>query len=155
MNIKKIKIKLSAYLDGELDPELVKEIEYYINHNPEIRSEYERLQKINSLLDSHQQTLTDPFFSTRLKVRLQRTRQQKTMTLKRYNWTRKLLLPASVIVGLVVGMLLGVEIQDKILDADRTANNGIAQEYFGGKVLTGIPEGSITENYIKLSSQVK
>ena len=86
---------------------------------------------------------------------MQQTRASKTGTQKRYNWAAKLLLPASVIAGLIVGMMLGVQIQDKVMDTGKSADNEIAQKYFGGKVLSTIPEGSITENYIKLTSQVK
>ncbi|MBN2412247.1 hypothetical protein JXQ31_11190 [candidate division KSB1 bacterium] len=153
--MKKIKTKLSAYLDGELDPEQVKEIELRINQNPELRSEYKRLKQVYSLLQREERTLTDPFFTTRLNVRLQQVRRAKKMTLWRYFWSRRILLSASVIAGLIVGMMLGVEIQDKILKTENPENHEIAQKYFGGKVLSTIPEGSITENYIKLSGQVK
>jgi len=155
MNMKKIKNKLSAYLDGELDRQQAREMELLIKQDPVLRSEYEQLREIYGFLDRHRQTLTDPFFKTRFKVRLQQTREAKTGTLKRHNWLAKLLLPGSVVAGLIVGMALGFEIQDKVMDTGKPADNEIARKYFGGKVLSTIPEGSITENYIKLSSQVK
>jgi len=155
MKLKKIQKKLSAYLDGELDKKQAKEIEYYINHYPELRSEYCRLQKINDLLDSHQHTISDPFFMTRLKTLLQQEQHVKSVLLKRFNWVVKLLIPATVVAGLFVGMLLGMAIQERIHKTDNSVKNEIAREYFGSKVLSSIPEGSITETYIKLSSQVK
>ncbi len=153
--MKNLKTKLSAYLDGELNPEQVKEIEFRIEQNPELRSEYNRLRKVYSLLESDQRTLADPLFKIRLNVRLRQGRQSERMTVWRNFWTKKLLLPASIIAGLIVGMMLGMEIQDKILKTESSENREIAQKYFGGKVLSSIPEGSITENYIKLSGQVK
>jgi len=153
MKEKKIKQQMNAWLDGELDLSHAQEIETLIKHNAEFKAEYEKIVTLNALLDEQNIPLKADSFVYRLKCRLVNLQSVHIPQKPAKKWMIKLVMPAAVCVGLLAGILLGIEMHQVIFN-EPAQQSDIARQYFGNDAAMPVfPDESITAGYIQLSSQ--
>jgi len=152
MKEKKIKHNLDAWLDGELDQPSAQEVETLMKQDAEFKAEYEKILCLNALLDEQNIPIKADSFVYRLKYRLANLQSVHISQKPAKVWMIKLVMPAAVCVGLLAGILLGIEMHQVIFNEPAQQSN-IARQYFGNDAMPVIPDDSITAGYIQLSSQ--
>ena len=146
MNCKKIRNRLSAYQDGELDEAMRAVVSEHLQQCQQCRLEYEMLIKAYQMLEADIPSIRDEQFLLRLKARLYREKAEKKAPAVPKRWIERLLVPSTAIVGLLVGAILGLHLV-KTFDVSKTDIAKISAQYSHEEVLTDIPIGSITFAY--------
>lgn len=108
----KMKKQLSAYLDGELDPQTNAAVERHLAGCPDCRRMLRAWSGMDDLLDLDRREITDPFLLTRVRARVRRE-MERPATLVR--WLRRSLAPALTVAGLLLGFLIGNGLSDSLV----------------------------------------
>jgi anti-sigma factor RsiW len=146
-----IKKHLSAYMDNELPAKKRLQIE---NHLAECRNcsqlsaDWER---IYFQLAQIPEAKAAPFFETRLKARLEQTSAPR-LPMPRFIM-RAALVPAAVCVGLLIGAVLGIELNTYAsAPLENQEQNRSLSGYLDAGFLDAIPQGSLTATFIGLTA---
>ena len=106
MKCSKIKRKLSAYSDGELDTTQKEIVEVHLQGCESCRQVLENLVTSWDLLDTLPTPEPVPYFYTRIKNRMASGEKER-----KWRWVDRILIPASavavIIFGIVVGSIVG------------------------------------------------
>ncbi len=145
MKCAKIKRRLSAYLDGELDAATAEMVTDHLRRCTNCSAEAERLQRAYYLLGEGSELPADPFFVTRLRARLSAA-DGGTISSTLQRWTWRLVMPAAVVVGLFFGVMLGTQIQQNWLGAQWNSNDD-----FSGQFLYETQKTLLTTDYLALN----
>lgn len=110
--------RLSAYLDGELDERSAQRMADHLSQCLVCQAEVKRLSSVYDLLGQDHLALQDPFLPTRVASRLSSPRPQPTAIV----WIRSIFVPATVIIGLLIGFVIGNGLNASLIDrADQQA----------------------------------
>lgn len=101
---------LVAFLDGELDEETSRSLEARMNTEPELRAELEELKQAWEMLDYLPRPEPTATFTHRTVQRLDAYRPVSTMTMPQPERTRRWLVGAVWVAGLLVAGVAGVGI---------------------------------------------
>jgi predicted anti-sigma-YlaC factor YlaD len=150
MKCTEIKNRLSAYQDGELAAPTFSLIADHLKICPSCREELERLRKAYAMIAIDHLILPDPFFLTRLRARIQTQNKKLFVRSNSLHWLERMLLPATVMVGLLFGTFLGMQMTKKFF-SQTTSGIKISESYLDQDVFAEIPSGSLTDSYTSLN----
>jgi predicted anti-sigma-YlaC factor YlaD len=102
MNCRKIQNKLSAYLDCEITENDVKAIEEHLQHCRQCEKRLQSLKNTWEIVGILPDPEPVPYFYTRLKRRMASQEKEEALT-----WIDRVLIPASAVVALALGLLVG------------------------------------------------
>ncbi|HNY92213.1 MAG TPA: zf-HC2 domain-containing protein [bacterium] len=139
MTCKEIEKRLSAHLDGELEMQSSHAVQEHIAGCPACRRAAARLQQVYALLPEVEIPAPDPFMATRVRAALAGKR--------RFRPVHRLLLPASVAAGLVLGMILGRDLYTRW-----SGSSTVTMENLEVRMLQKVPGSSLTASYLDLSN---
>lgn len=145
MKCAKVKKRLSAFLDGELDAAMREAVATHLDTCSRCKVEAKRLQSAYDLLGNGIQLPPDPFFIMRLRARLTACKgADMPITWQRWAW--RVILPATVAVGLLIGVLLGKEIQQNWVYSQPNT-----YDYLSSSLFYESPQASLTADYLALN----
>jgi anti-sigma factor RsiW len=141
MKCKKIKNRLSAFVDGELALPEQQAISDHLRACRECSALAERLHQVYVSLPADPDIPANPFFITRLRAELARRSDARQEGLWR-PWMQKSLIPATIVLGLLIGRQLGVHL-----------NQGWADARYGQLESQAFAEmqTTVTESYLSLN----
>ena len=142
MSCRRLKRRLSAYMDGELFGEDRRRIERHLAECAQCAQTMVEWRQVYEQLATPTLSIP-PFFETRLKTRLTPENPPKKQLLS------QLPAAAAVCCGLLVGVLLGVEL-NLALWPHPTAQSKLSR-YVDAGFLDALPQGSLTDTFIKLT----
>ncbi len=108
----KMKNRLSAYLDGELDPPSNAAVERHLTECPECRRLLRAWSGLNNLLDSDHREITDPYLLVHVRARLRRETERPAILVR---WLRRSIAPALTAGGLLIGFLIGNGLSESLV----------------------------------------
>jgi predicted anti-sigma-YlaC factor YlaD len=148
MKCKDIQKYLSAFLDGELDQSRRVIVEQHLTDCPSCESLLNRLAAVYQFIDSKEE-IADPFFPTRLTVRLKQERSIPHHAGSRVVWN-KFLIPATIISGLFLGVIIGFQFSRLLIEnRDQSPVNHTETEYLESGY-DSIYNGSLANEYLQV-----
>jgi predicted anti-sigma-YlaC factor YlaD len=102
VNCSKIRRRLSAYLDGELDSVKKVSIESHLENCQACRHELKIVNQSWHFLDSLPEPEPPLYFYTRLKARLSSAARER-----KESWLDRVLIPVSAVVVVILGVFMG------------------------------------------------
>jgi len=120
MSCQRVKKKLSAYMDGALQPEDQKEIKNHLDNCQDCADELKNLQVVWEALDILPQAERTPYFYTRLKARIESSSRNGKPV-----WKKQLWVPFAFAAAMFAGLFLGQSVGKGI------NGNGSKQEILG------------------------
>jgi len=153
MKCKKIRKKLVAYLDGELNEKQKLLIKRHLLECAECRREADLLSKTSCLLKSERRLVPFEEFEVNLWRRIRSAEKRETVPhfLRRVAY---IILPAAVAAALVIGVMMG-NLVGKIIPSQ---NVNLEEEYLSSIGLDNFqdfPPGSLPQVYFSLTSTNK
>ena len=151
MKCSKVRKKLSAYLDEELEQVFANRIRTHFDHCAHCRIEAEHLKKMYSFIDTAPDIPLDPYMATRVRalVDSKTARPWQSIGLA----IQKALMPTIVAAGLGVGILLGVQLNGALQSTQIPLSEESAREqHIDANMFTTTPSGSLTASFINLTS---
>jgi len=149
MKCREVKRKLSAYMDGELDLHEKKMVETHLQSCAKCQHELKILKETWEEITNLPLPDPVPYFYTRLKVRMEE-REKK----KRLNWVEQVLIPASAVAVIALGVFIGSTVSRN--GNLQIANSSVEEELVSSLYLNSFddfPNSSLGEVYIELTSQ--
>lgn len=149
MTCKCLQKHLSAYMDNELPAEERLQLE---NHLVECRNCSQLLadwEQVYFQMAQGPDPNTAPFFETRLKARLDQAPAPRFSAPQFI--LRRVLAPAAVCFGLLVGAFLGIQLNAHALTPLETQEPSLSS-YLDSGFLDAIPQGSLTAAFIDLTA---
>ncbi len=150
MKCKSIQKHLSAFIDHELDENQAQAISLHLEACPGCREELKRLRRIYEFIDIKDSPPDDPYFLTRVRAGLQQGKRIRRLAGKLEWWMARLLIPATLVVGLFVGTLIGKQFSSGILPSS-SGKYEMSRDYIDRDVFSTVPNGSLAENYLALN----
>ena len=149
MKCREVRRKLSAYMDGELNLYEKKMVETHLRSCTECQHELEILKETWEEIGALSLPEAAPYFYARLKARMKELEKKK-----RLSWVERVLIPASAVVVIVLGIFIGSTVsRNGNLQA---ANSSAEEELVSSLYLNSFddfPNSSLGEVYIELTSQ--
>jgi anti-sigma factor RsiW len=145
MNCKEAQKRVSAYLDGELQPQQSRLLTEHLATCAACCRVKVQLQSAYSRLAEEEPLPADPFMVTRVRAALTNSAGAGK---KRLQSTYRLLLPVSVAAGLLLGLVLGQQ-----LSANWPAESAsiVAAESLEASLINQVPASTLTTSYLDLS----
>ncbi len=150
MKCKSIQKHLSAFIDHELGEDQSQVISLHLESCSRCQEELNLLRSAYDFIDVNVSLADDPHFLTRVRSGLQKRSKKQWNVGKLEWWPARLLIPATLIVGLFVGMLIGKQFSRSLLPSS-SSNYEMSRYYIDGDVFSTVPNGSLAENYIVLN----
>ena len=148
---KKVKQKLVAYLDGELNKQQRLLIEKHLSQCAECRKEAGLLKKTGRLLKNQECVIPSADFEARLRERIQGTEEKQRLPQVIFERLTHLLLPAVVAAALIVGVVVG-NLVEKIVPSQTVPLQEEAYTLsIGLDNFQDFPPGSLPEVYFSLT----
>jgi len=145
MNCKKIKKHLSAYVDSELDDELENQIKAHLKTCESCKTKVEHYRKVWQWIGEGIEVEPNPFLAAKIKRRIKNLDALPEKKSRGLAVLGKLLVPATAVVGLVVGMFLGSLLISEIHQT--TSSTATAIIDISAEVFSDSPNGSLTAAY--------
>jgi len=152
MKCKSIQKRLSAYIDGELGEDLAGEISRHLETCPYCGKELARLRQLYGFIDIDVSMTDDPHFVTRVRAGLQKRDQAHLNVGKLEWWIGRLLIPATLVVGLFIGTIIGKQVSRGLLPSS-SANFEMSRDYIDRDVFSAVPSGSLVDNFLALNKK--
>ena len=142
--------KISSVLDGEASALQIQRVEDHLKHCFNCQKFMESMQKSYSLLDDGFQLEASELFFQDILTNVRRP----TRIVPSRTWGQKLLVPATVCAGLIVGIFIGIQLYSlKTNDMQEMSQDQLdMSSYRDLGVFEPLPPGSITANYITLTT---
>ncbi|MFH1940674.1 MAG: zf-HC2 domain-containing protein [bacterium] len=149
MHCSKIKRRLSAYLDGELDTVKKENIESHLRDCQACQHDLAILNQSWHFLDSLPEPEPPLYFYTRLKARLSSAAKEK-----RESWVERALIPVSAVVVVALGIFMGsiVGKNGKRLAQEVPAEENVISSLYLDH-FDDFPSASLGEVFINLAFQ--
>ena len=151
MKCSKVRKKLSAYLDEELEQTFANRIRTHFDHCANCRNEADRLQTMYRFIDTGPNIPLDPYMATRVRalVDSKTTRPWQSIGAA----VQKALIPTIVAAGLGVGVLLGVQLNSALQNTQpQLSEQNAGGPHIDANMFTTTPSGSLTASFINLTS---
>jgi anti-sigma factor RsiW len=152
MTCKKIKRRLSAFIDDEIDIDERQLIAAHLKACPACETERQKLLSVHAHLADEIRLHADPFLLTKVKTRVE-TNQSRLSHISAL--AQKAFVPATILAGLCIGVLLGLQIYNLMPAPAQSATSTQAiprYSYIDPNIYEPIPSGSITATYMSLHS---
>ncbi|NLP09297.1 hypothetical protein GX408_02755 [bacterium] len=107
-----MKKQLSAYLDGELDPQTNAAVERHLVECPDCRQLLQEWSGMDDLLELDRCEISDPYLLTRVRAQVRR-KTERTAAIVR--WLRRSFAPALTAAGLLIGFLIGNGLSESLV----------------------------------------
>lgn len=151
MKCKSIRKHLSAFVDHELDGDLTQAISLHLETCSGCREELKRLKSVYEFIDTGDSLTDDPYFLARVRANSRAKKRPYKTAEKLEWWLARLLIPATLVVGLFVGTLLGRQFSRGILPSP-SLNYEQNRDYIDRDVFSTMPDGSLAKNYLALNN---
>ncbi|MBN2356800.1 zf-HC2 domain-containing protein [candidate division KSB1 bacterium] len=145
MKCNQVKKRLSAYLDGELTAAEAEKVSDHLNRCVGCRRAAEQLRRAYQRLDAGDALPADSFFLTRFRARLSDLGQSNARPYWQ-QWLQRAVIPATLAVGLFLGMQLGIHLQQNWSGAQSSGNT-----YIESQLLSDMQQNSLTAQYLALN----
>lgn len=156
MKCNKIQSRLSAFLDDELNEQEQQAIQQHVDFCKNCQAILAQFQKVNTILDDGVRLQADPFLITRIKTGAKESYSP-------LRWVRvamqKTLVPATVVAGLLVGVLIGIQLNtlsvpQKAMSAAVAETEEPTSKYsvLDPNIYEPMPSSSITATYVSANS---
>ncbi|HNW58531.1 MAG TPA: zf-HC2 domain-containing protein [bacterium] len=143
MNCRETQKRISAYLDGELEPAPHRGVAEHLDTCAACRRRKVQLERLYLLLQPGELPAPDSAMVFRVRAALGRVATAGT---RRLQIVFRLLIPVSVAAGLLLGVVLG-----QTLSTHWSAPTQSNQENFEAKLITQVAETPLTASYLDLS----
>jgi anti-sigma factor RsiW len=144
MKCKETQNRISAYLDGELEPQKSREIAEHLASCAACARVKAQLENAYDLLPENQPMPADPFMVTRVRAALT---EATAGGRQRFLAVYRVLIPVSVAAGVLLGAVLGQN-----LSSHWPATTTVSTENLEANLLIEVPASSLTTTYLDLSS---
>ncbi len=152
------KIKLSAFLDGEVSPEERAEIVEHLKFCPFCRREAEELSRVSDFLGFVEDVEVSPYFFVRLKQRITREKSKAVIRLPFKKWARRyhferIVFPLGVTACLFFSCLIGSYLGKTIYTTRMEIEVEVSDEFadvLSMEIFDSHPEGSLSSAYNNL-----
>jgi len=158
MRCKRIRKKLAAYLDGELDERQKALVKRHLLECAKCRKEADLLSRISYLLKDQPRIKPTLSFEADLWKRIYSLEKEETTkketTLYLLKWATYIILPAAVAAALIIGVF-GENLGEKIASFESIS---LEEEYLSSIGLDSFrdfPPGSLSQAYFSLIEQTK
>jgi len=150
MKCKKIKKHLSAYVDGQTDKALQSQIEAHLQTCDECSAQVEQYRQTWEWLGEEITPQPNPFFAAKVWRRIREIEAPAELKIQWLHRFERMLIPAIVAAGLILGILLGNQLMSGI-DTSRSYSSSAAEIIENSvQVFSELPEGSLTAAYEEL-----
>jgi len=154
MECKRVKRKLSAYLDGELSNRGMLEIEKHLKDCTSCVQEKESILASLNLIDESIPVIEpSPYFWTKLKYQILQREEQKRLKTRIFGWLSYKPVTVAVVAAAVVGLFLGNFLGKALYYGEEKTNETAYAEALNLGELDDFPSGSIGEAYLELITQ--
>ena len=150
MKCKYIQKKLSAYLDNEVNDELKEQIYDHVNNCSECSARLAYLQQSWDWLGEEPAIQFNPFFATRVKQKIQEIESRQSSPFIWVKVYKRFLLPATVLVGLILGVFLGSQLRSNLFTPNTASDTTLEIINTSTDALSDFPTGSFSETYNEL-----
>ncbi|MBN1479623.1 zf-HC2 domain-containing protein [candidate division KSB1 bacterium] len=147
-----IQQKLSACLDGELEDSQNFLVESHLKTCQTCATEFEKLKKMDALLDDGVRLRPHPYLLTRVKASVRASLEKQTRPL--WAFLHKGLAPAFVVAGLLLGIVIGLQLNDN-LPSRATTEQSADYSIIDANFVEPLPSGSITATYVGLVNSMQ
>ncbi len=153
MKCNKIQSRFAAFLDGELQEQQQQRIQQHVDSCEHCRHLLEQLKAVDDFLNDGVTLQADPFLITRIKAGV-----REPGTLKRwFRYTvQRSLVPATVLCGLLIGILIGVKLNTLAMPPEtaRVEREQPTSKYslIDPNIYEPVPSGSITATYVSANT---
>lgn len=152
MNCKNIKKRLSAYADGELDPQMTQWVEQHIRECSDCHHALEKLKNVYHWIEDDVELDPDPFLGSRIRAGHEKRNSERKSFADLLSWPEKVLVPVTVAAGLLLGIILGAQIVTKLTGNENQAS--YTESYPEEDIFAEVLRGSLTDSYLNLN-QIK
>lgn len=150
MKCRQIKKLISAYVDGELDQEKIKEVRAHLQTCPACAAELGKLQQAWTWLELLPAVKAPAFFATKVLRKIEE--RSKLSRLQHYlgDFLNRALIPATVAAGILAGVFLGNQLNQRLQLQEEMANidPAIQAVTTASEDFTVVPPGSLSETYL-------
>lgn len=140
------KIKLSAFLDGELSKEERDDISEHLNLCPQCRKELETLSLVSDSLDLLEEVEVSPYFMVHLKDRVAERESKRPFRNPFAEWVARVAIPVGAAAFVILSLLLGSHLGKMIFQKRAETVASLNVEYtnlLGISLFDELPEGSL------------
>ena len=154
MRCKEVRRLLSAFIDGELPPEVMTKIEEHLKDCASCMQEKESiLASLNLLNESIPVIEPSPYFWTKLKQQILQREEKKRLTTRIFGWLTYKPATAAALAAIVVGLFLGNFLGKALYYGQEITKDPAYAEALNLEALDDFPSGSIGEAYLELITQ--
>lgn len=125
MKCNKIHKNLIFYIDGELSPDITKEIQEHLMLCGKCKKLYEKMAGAWNV-SNEGRIPYQPFFYTRVKQGLENSREKKQAMLKRYG--KVIFQPVIYFIVLGLGIFIGIQLGQGVYSSQQMSNNEISSQ---------------------------
>ena len=158
MKCSQVEKRLSAFQDGELDPQEEERVKRHLESCSACRDRYEEMEKIWQALGGLTEIVPGPGFYGQVAKKINESNRISSPTGFRWlfqgfssAWAPSTLLIAGILIGVFLGSLLGRS--DLFpLQPSQTVRSRAASEVFSLKAFDPLPPGTLGDQYIRMAS---
>ena len=158
MKCSQVEKRLSAFQDGELDPQEQERVKGHLESCSACRDRYEGMEKVWQALGDCQEIIPDPGFYGQLVKKINESNRASSPTGFRWlfqgfssSWATSTLLIAGILIGAYLGSLLGRS--DLFpLQPSQAVGPRAASEVFSLKAFDPLPPGTLGDKYIRMAT---
>jgi anti-sigma factor RsiW len=159
MKCSQVEKRLSAFQDGELDPQEEERVKGHLESCSACRDRYEEMEKVWQALGDSQEIIPDPGFYGQLVKKINESPKTSFLTGFRWlfhgfssPWAASTLLIAGIIAGAFLGNFLG---RSELFpfQPSRAVQSQAASDVFSLKAFDPIPPGTLGDQYIRMARQ--
>ena len=156
MKCSQVEKRLSAFQDGELDPQEEMRVKDHLERCSACRDRYEGMEKVWQALGDSPEIIPDPGFYGQLVRKINESNRASSPTGFRWlfqsfssSWATSTLLIAGILIGAYLGSLLGRSVLFP-LQPSQAVGLRAASEVFSLKVFDPLPPGTLGDKYIRV-----
>ncbi|MDZ7393069.1 MAG: zf-HC2 domain-containing protein [candidate division KSB1 bacterium] len=151
MTCKQVQCRLSAFMDGQLDAGLAREVAEHLEACGECAAELMRLQRVWALLGDLPPVQAPPFFAARVMARIVSRPRGAVRRLAELFLARPLV-PIAVSAGILAGVLMGSRLGSLVSSLRSHQDASITQVSAEFDNFADLPPGSLSEVYVALAA---
>jgi len=157
MKCSQVQDKLSAFQDGELNPQEQERVSGHLESCPACRERYAEMEKIWQALGGFKEILPEPEFYGQLVKKINES--SETRFSAGFQWLLQFFSsPWATSTLLIAGILIGTFLGNILLKSDlfpfqqsQASHSQAAIEVFSLKVFDPIPPGTLADNYMRMA----
>ncbi len=151
MTCKQVQRRLSAFMDGQLEATIARQVNEHLEVCPACAAELARLQKVWALLGTLPPVEAPPFFAARVLARARERRAGGIGRLAELLPARPLM-PVAVSAGILAGVLIGTRLGTLVSSLRSQQESSVTQVTAEFDHFADLPPGSLSEVYVALAA---